>query len=86
MFNALSSLKARMFRPPALAEGSEFALGVPSGTLAEDDARWRVAAVRILRGIPHALIEQTATGKTKTVAVSALLSDPAFHSLPPARA
>ena len=82
MFNALSTLKARVFRPPSLAEGSEFALGVSSGTRPEDDSRWRVAAVRILRGIPHALIEQVMTGQTKTVAVSALLSDPAFHALP----
>jgi hypothetical protein len=82
MFAALSQLTSRMFRPPVLIEGSEFALGEPSGTLVEDDSRWRVAAVRMLRGIPHALIEQTATGKTKTVAVSALLSDPEFHALP----
>jgi hypothetical protein len=82
MLSALSNLKARMFRPPSLSEGSEFALGAPSGTPAEDDARWRVAAVRMLRGIPHALIEQAATGKTKTVAISALLGDPNFHALP----
>ncbi len=85
MFTALSNLKARMFRPPSLAEGSEFALGVSVGTATEDDTRWRVAAVRILRGIPHALIEQASTGKTKTVAVSALLADPAFHTLPSPR-
>ena len=85
MFNALSTLKARMFRPPSLAEGSEFALGVAATAAAEDDSRWRVAAVRLLRGIPHALIEQTSTGKTKTVAVSALMSDPACHVLPAAR-
>ncbi len=85
MFNALSTLKARMFRPPSLAEGSEFALGGASLGAAEEEARWRVAAVRLLRGIPHALIEQASTGKTKTVAVSALLSDPAFHALPAVR-
>jgi hypothetical protein len=82
MLNALSNLKTRMFRPPSLAEGAEFALGVGIGTAGGDDIRWRVAAVRLLRGIPHALIEQMATGETKTVAVSALLSDPAFHALP----
>ncbi len=80
----LSFLKAQ-FRTPTLAEGSEFALGMPSGTLAEDDSRWRVAAVRLLRGIPHALIEQAATGKTKTIAVSALLGDPDFHAIPAGR-
>ena len=42
--------------------------------------------VRLLRGIPHALIEQAATGKTKTIAVSALLADPAFHAIPASRA
>ena len=78
MFTALSTLKARMFRPPSLEEGAQFALGVGP----QDDSRWRVAAVRMLRGIPHALIEQMATGETKTVAVSALLSDPSFHTLP----
>ncbi len=86
MFTALSNLKARMFRPPSLVEGTEFALGVPAGAATEDDTRWRVAAVRMLRGIPHAQIEQASTGKTKTVAVSALLSDPAFHALPSSRA
>ena len=83
MFAALSQFTSRMFRPPVmLTEGSEFALGEPAGTQLEDDSRWRVAAVRMLRGIPHAVIEQTATGKTKTMAVSALLSDPDFHALP----
>lgn len=82
----LSFLKAQ-FRTPSLSEGSEFALGEPSAAmLAEDDSRWRVAAVRMLRGIPHALIEQAATGKTKTIAVSALLADPAFHAIPASRA
>jgi len=81
----LSFLKAQ-FRTPSLSEGSEFALGEPIGTPAEDDGRWRVAAVRLLRGIPHALIEQAATGKTKTIAVSALLADPAFHAIPASRA
>lgn len=81
MFNTLSNLKARMFRPPSLAEGTEFALVSSLAVQADDDARWRVTAVRMLRGIPHALIEQTSTGETKTVAVSALLSDPAFHEL-----
>ena len=81
----LSFFKAQ-FRTPSLSEGSEFALGEPSGILAEDDSRWRVAAVRMLRGIPHALIEQAATGKTKTLAVSALLADPEFHAIPVARA
>lgn len=72
-------------RTPSLSEGSEFALGMPSGTLAEDDSRWRVAAVRLLRGIPHALIEQAATGHTKTIAVAALLADPEFHAIPSGR-
>ncbi len=85
MFTALSNLKALMFRPPSLTEGAEFALGAPSGNSAEDETRWRVAAVRMLRGIPHALIQQMSTGETKTVAVSALLSDPAFHAFPAAR-
>ena len=72
-------------RTPSISEGSEFALGVPSGTLTEDDSRWRVAAVRLLRGIPHALIEHSTTGQTKTLAVSALLDDPAFHAIPSGR-
>ena len=44
----------------------------------------RVAAVRMLRGIPHALIEQITTGETKTMAISAILSNPAFHAIPSA--
>lgn len=86
MFSTLNNLKARMFRPPVLVEGSEFSLATPSGKFADDEARWRVAAVRMLRGIPHALIEQLTTGETKTMAVSAILSDPAFHTIPPAAA
>jgi hypothetical protein len=74
-----------MSRPPSLAEGTEFALVSMAGLGAEDDTRWRVAAVRMLRGIPHALIEHASTGETKTVAVSALVSDPAFQALPSAR-
>ena len=81
MFNALSNLKARMFRPPVLLEGAEFSLGTSSERNGDDDARWRVTAIRMLRGIPHALIEQTATGETKTMAVSAILSAPAFQEI-----
>jgi hypothetical protein len=86
MFNPLSSLKARMFRPPSLAEGTEFTLGGMAGaTVAEADTRWRVATVRMLRGIPHAMIEQMATGVKKTIAVSALMSNPAIQFVAPGR-
>ena len=83
MFSPLSSLRARMFRPPVLVEGSEFSLAAPSGKLTDEDSRWRVTAVRMLRGIPHALIEHMTTGETKTMAISAILSAPAFHFIPP---
>ena len=70
----LSFLKAQ-FRSPTLSEGSEFALGMPSGTPAEDDARWRVAAVRMLRGIPHALKDIYETAGVLTTGHSHLKKD-----------
>ena len=85
MISALAQLKTRMFRPPALTEGTEFRLGISAGATAEDDSRWRVAAVRLLRGIPHAWIEHMTTGERKTVAVSALLGDRAFQFVGSAR-
>ncbi len=78
MTNTLSRLKSRLFRPKELAEGSTFSIGAPIGQPL-DDCLWRVCRIRDLRGLPHALIEQAATGLTKTVAVSAILSDRTFH-------
>ena len=54
-----------------------FALGAEAGA-AEDNRLWRVCQIRPLAGIPHALIEQLATGVTKTIAVSVLLGDRTF--------
>jgi hypothetical protein len=82
MTNPLAKLKSRLFRPKELPTGSLFALGTPDGTPA-DECLWRVCRVRDLRGLPHALIEQAATGLTKTVAVSAILSDRTFHVVQP---
>jgi hypothetical protein len=44
----------------------------------EPDSLWRVCQIRDHIGLPHATIEQIATGVTKTVAVSALLGDRSF--------
>ena len=79
---SLAKLKSRFFRPKELPAGSMFALGGLDGFPAED-CLWRVRQIRDLRGLPHALIEQAATGLTKTVAVSALLSDRTFHVVQP---
>jgi hypothetical protein len=81
MSGPLTLLKALLSRQPTLAAGSEFSLGISSGTLANDDCIWKVREVRPYQGIPHALIEQLATGKTKTVAVSAIVSDRTFQPL-----
>ena len=69
-------------RPPELSAGSMFALGTEARA-AEDNCLWRVCQIRPLAGIPHALIEQLATGVTKTVAVSVLLGDRTFHVVRP---
>ena len=78
MFSPLGKLKSRLLRPKELTPGSLFALGAIVGTAAEECV-WRVCRIRDLRGLPHALIEQAATGLTKTVAVSAILSDRTFQ-------
>jgi hypothetical protein len=82
MFSPLDKLKSRLFRPKELTPGSLFAIGASEGTAVEECV-WRVCGIRDLRGLPHALIEQAATGLTKTVAVSALLSDRTFQVIQP---
>ena len=78
----LSFLKTWFARPPELSAGSMFALGTEARA-AEDNCLWRVCQIRPQAGIPHALIEQLATGVTKTVAVSVLLGDRTFHVVRP---
>ena len=69
----VSFLKSRFVRPPELATGCVFAIGdMP------DEDLWRVCQIQPYVGIPHARIEQLATGITKTIAVSALVSDRTF--------
>ncbi len=82
MTNPLAKLKTRLFPPKELSPGSMFAIGAPDGMPAEE-CLWRVCQIRDLRGLPHALIEQAATGLTKTVAVSAILSDRTFQVVQP---
>ncbi len=82
MSNPLSKLKAHLFRPKELSEGSVFSIGELAGQPL-DECLWRVCRIRDLRGLPHALIEQASTGLTKTVAVSAILSDRTFHVVQP---
>jgi hypothetical protein len=81
--NPLSFLKARFSRPLVLTPGSVFAIG-SEARAPEPDSLWRVRQIRDYVGIPHASIEQIATGVTKTVAVSALLGDRTFHVVTPA--
>ena len=69
----VSFLKSRLSRPAELSTGCVFALG---GTPEQD--LWRVCQIQPYVGIPHARIEQLATGLTKTIAVSALLGDRTF--------
>ena len=77
MMNPLLLLKRS--RPPKhLPTGSVFALG-GSNREPEPECLWRVCQIRQYVGIPHASIEQIATGLTKTVAVSALLNDRTFQ-------
>jgi hypothetical protein len=69
----VSFLKSRLVRPPELSTGCVFAIGdMP------DEDLWRVCQIQPYVGIPHARIEQLATGITKTIAVSALVSDRTF--------
>lgn len=81
MSGPLAFFKNLLSHRRSLAAGSEFSLGVSSGTLANDDCIWKVREVRPFQGIPHALIEQLATGKTKTVAVSAIIGDRTFQPI-----
>jgi hypothetical protein len=79
MANPLSFLKSRFFRPTQLAAGSLFTIDAPERSAHDEDYIWRVCKVQHFLGIPHALIEQPTTGKTKTVAVSALVGDRTFQ-------
>ncbi|UYN93155.1 MAG: hypothetical protein KIT25_13870 [Enhydrobacter sp.] len=76
--NPLSYLKSRLGRASGLAPGSVFALG-DSSRAPDSDSLWRVCHIRDFVGIPHASIEQMATGATKTIAVSALIEDRSFQ-------
>ena len=81
--NPLSFLKARLGRRVELSAGSVFAIG-SAARVPDPDCLWRVRQIRQYVGIPHASIEQVATGITKTVAVSALLGDRTFQVVQPA--
>jgi hypothetical protein len=70
----------RLSKPTSLSVGSIFALGSPAGTLQKQECLWHVRNIRPFLGIQHALIEQCATGKTKTVAVSAIVRDQSFQA------
>ncbi len=63
-----------------LRVGSFFALQVPGSLPKEQECLWQVRRIRDLLGIPHALIEQCATGKSKTVAISAIIRHPGFQA------
>ena len=78
----LRYLKSQFSKPAKLTAGSVIALGSTS-TTPERDCLWRVCTVRPFAGIPHAMIEQLSGGTTKTLAVSALMSDPTFQVVRP---
>jgi hypothetical protein len=75
----VSFLKSRLGRPPELSTGCVFTLGAP----APEQDLWRVCQIQPYVGIPHARIEQLATGITKTIAVSALIGDRTFKVVRP---
>lgn len=79
----LKTFIAKLDRPSTLAEGTMFELGLPAG-LRSGDCRWRVYKIRECLGISHALIGHVSSGKSKMVAVSAILSDPTFRNALPA--
>jgi hypothetical protein len=80
----LAFLKKALRRPPELLPGSVVSLGKPKiESVPEGDCLWRVCAIRHYVGIPHAILEQLATGETKTLAVSALLGDRTIHVVGP---
>ena len=80
----LAFLKKGFRRSPELLPGSVVCLGDPkSARVPEGDCLWRVCSIRHHVGIPHAILEQLATGETKTLAVSALLGDRTFHVVGP---
>ncbi len=78
----LALFKKGIRRPPQLLPGSVVSLG-DSRAGTEDDCLWRVCEIRHYVGIPHAILEQMATGATKTLAVSALLADRKLHVVGP---
>jgi hypothetical protein len=63
--------------PEALTPGTMFEMGTAAGL--RDKCRWRVRRIQDFWGIAHAIIEQPATGKSKTVAVSSILKHPKFR-------
>lgn len=73
--------KRDLFASQSLTVGTVFAVGYRRGFLGDQGCRWRVCKISVFLGIPHALIEQTSSGKTKTVAVSAILEDRTFRPL-----
>ena len=73
--------KPRLFASQPLTVGAVFAMGSRPGFSDDQGCRWRVCKISVFLGIPHALIEQTSSEKTKTVAVSAILRDRTFRPL-----
>lgn len=73
--------KRHPFASQALTVDTVFAMGSPRGFLGDHKCRWRVCKISAFLGIPHVLIEQISSGKTKTVAVSTILRDPTFRAL-----
>jgi hypothetical protein len=79
----LSRMMARMWsgRLPALTEGITFEFGLASGDMQRAQHRWHVLRLKNYIGIEHATIQQAETGKTKTLAVAAIVAEPGFAVL-----
>lgn len=74
-------LKPGLFASQPLIVGTVFAMGPLPGFFDDHGCRWRVCKISVFLGISHALIEQTSSGKTKTLAVSAILRDRTLRPL-----
>lgn len=88
MFTALRRIGSRIAKrcPPQFAIGTVFEMESFGGIPTSLYSRWRVLQIHELLGVQHATIEQPATGKTKIIAVSAILRSPGFRIVAPDKA
>lgn len=70
-------------RPPQFAVGTVFEMETSGGIPTSRYSYWRVLQIHEFLNVQHATTEQLATGKTKTIAVSAILRCPGFRIVAP---